>query len=218
MAKRKKYPRLPSGYGSIQYMDVPQFDKTPGYIPIGSAITSYARNFTIRAAQANYHGLTKPGFIYADTDSIHCNLSPDQMKGITVDPVNFCCWKLEACWDRALFVRQKTYLEHVVKENLKPCAPYLNVKCAGMPQKCKDLFILSLDRETKKKLQEDEDFYKSTLKKYGEKGVKFLLENQLDLVDFKVGLLIPTGKLLPKHIPGGIILQDSPFEMRRKLL
>src|SRR5699024_8788482 len=46
-------------------------DKTPGYIPIGSAITSYSRNFTIRAAQKNFHG-TEPGFIYADTDSIHC--------------------------------------------------------------------------------------------------------------------------------------------------
>lgn len=212
-----KYAQLNED-GSIAYMDVPQFDKKPGYIPIGSAITSYARNFTIRAAQANYHGLTKPGFIYADTDSIHCNLPPEKMTGIKVDPVNFCCWKLEACWDRALFVRQKTYLEHVTKENLKPCDPYLNVKCAGMPQKCKDLFILSLDRETKKKLQEDEEFYAATLKTYGEKGVKFLMENQLDLVDFKVGLLIPTGKLLPKHISGGIILQDSPFEMRRKFL
>jgi hypothetical protein len=41
--------------GSIGYLNAVEHDKKPGYIPIGSAITSYARNFTIRAAQANYH-------------------------------------------------------------------------------------------------------------------------------------------------------------------
>ena len=205
--------------GSIRYLDVAAFDKEPGYIPIGSAITSYARNFTIRAAQANYHGLFEPGFIYADTDSIHCNLPPEKMKGITVDPNKFCCWKLESCWDVALFVRQKTYIEHIVKENLKPIdTPYYNVKCAGMPSKCKDLFILSIDPSTRERLLKDDEYYIEMLEKYGEKGVRFLIENSLELTDFRVGLVIPTGKLLPKHIPGGIVLQDTPFEMRRKLI
>lgn len=63
---------------SIGFVPVIENNKTPGYIPVGSAITSYARNFTIRAAQKNYYGVDKPGFIYADTDSIHCDLPPEK--------------------------------------------------------------------------------------------------------------------------------------------
>ena len=79
---------------SIGFTTVIANDKKPGYIPIGSAITSYARNFTIRAAQKNFYGKDKDGFVYADTDSIHCNLPPEKIKGITVHPKDFCCWKL----------------------------------------------------------------------------------------------------------------------------
>ena len=106
---------------TVGFIPISQRDKKPGYIPVGSAITSYARNFTIRAAQANYHGVDCPGFIYADTDSIHCDLAPKDVIGINVDDNAFCCWKLEAQWDKAIFTRQKTYIEHVVAENLKQC-------------------------------------------------------------------------------------------------
>ena len=50
---------------SIGFVQVTEFEKKPGYIPVGSAITSYARNFTIRAAQSNYYGANNSGFIYA---------------------------------------------------------------------------------------------------------------------------------------------------------
>ena len=128
--------------GSIGFDTIEQNHKKPGYIPVGSAITSYARNFTIRAAQANYYGPDKDGFIYADTDSIHCNLQADKINGIKVDDRAFCCWKLESSWDRAVFVRQKTYAEHVTMENLEPIAdPYWNIKCAGMPERCKKIYL-----------------------------------------------------------------------------
>lgn len=192
---------------SIGFISVKQNDKKPGYIPVGSAITSYARNFTIRAAQKNYHGVDKPGFIYADTDSIHCDLQPEQMKGIKVDATNFCCWKLEASWDKAIFVRQKTYIEHVVAENLEPIdVPYNNIKCAGMPQKCKDLFELSMKGTAD---YSDE---------YTEDEREFLFDKtkepiQRTMKDFKVGLKVP-GKLRPKRIRGGVLLVETPYEMR----
>lgn len=128
--------------GSIGFDTIEQNSKKPGYIPVGSAITSYARNFTIRAAQANYYGPDKDGFIYADTDSIHCDLPSDKINGIKVDDRAFCCWKLESSWDRAVFVRQKTYAEHVTMENLEPIdEPYWNIKCAGMPERCKKIYL-----------------------------------------------------------------------------
>lgn len=191
---------------SVGFYTVVAHDKKPGYIPCGAAITSYARNFTIRAAQKNYHGIDKPGFIYADTDSIHCDLEPDQIEGIKVDDKDFCCWKLESCWDVGYFVRQKTYIEHVVKENCipveqlsKPKEPYYNVKCAGMPQKCKDLFLLSMgEKISEKELT------------YGE--LKFAVKDRT-VEDFNIGLAVP-GKLLPKRIRGGVLLVDSIYEMR----
>ena len=193
----------------VGFMPVHANDKKPGYIPIGSAITSYARNFTIRAAQMNYHGVNERGFIYADTDSIHCDLEPHEIKGIKVNDKDFCCWKLEATWDEAIFARQKTYIEHVVGENLKPIKePYYNIKCAGMPKKCKNLFELSMKGYTPK---EDD--------KYTVDEVNFLYDNEnkkpiiRTIKDFKVGLKVP-GKLMPKRILGGILLVETNYEMR----
>ena len=113
-------------------------DKTPGYIAIGAAITSYARCYTIRAAQANYEH-----FCYADTDSIHLNCSPEEVKGITEHPRTCGCWKCESEWDYGLFQRQKTYVEHVLKENHEVVQPHYDLKCAGMPQRSKKLFLQS---------------------------------------------------------------------------
>ena len=96
--------------GILKFREIPRNNKAPVYIPCGAAITSYARNFTIRAAQANYHGVDAPGFIYADTDSIHCDLPPEQIKGIAIHDTEFCCWKIESEWDEAFFTRQKTYI------------------------------------------------------------------------------------------------------------
>ena len=188
---------------SIGFMAVSEHDKKPGYIPVGSAITSYARNFTIRAAQKNYHGKDKPGFIYADTDSIHCDLKPEEVVGIKVHDKNFCCWKTESCWDVAIFTRQKTYIEHITHEDLEPIEkPYYNIKCAGMPKKCKDLFELSMQGFEPPEGDE----------KYNDEERDFL-KNRRTLQDFTVGLRVP-GKLRPKRIRGGILLVETPYKMR----
>lgn len=187
---------------SLGFRIVSAHDKKPGYIPIGSAITSYARCFTITAAQLNYHGVDKPGFIYADTDSIHCDLPVEEIVGVTLHDTEFCCWKPEASWDEAIFTRQKTYIEHVVAENLEPIEqPYYNIKCAGMPEKCKQLFNVSLD-----------GFVEGMENEYTEEELEFVKEKR-ELEDFDIGLKVP-GKLLPKRIKGGIILVESPYELR----
>lgn len=187
---------------SLGFKIVSAHDKKPGYIPIGSAITSYARCFTITAAQLNYHGVDKPGFIYADTDSIHCDLPVEEIVGVTLHDTEFCCWKPEASWDEAIFTRQKTYIEHVVAENLEPIEqPYYNIKCAGMPEKCKQLFNVSLD-----------GFVEGMENEYTDEELEFVKQKR-ELEDFDIGLKVP-GKLLPKRIKGGIILVESPYELR----
>jgi hypothetical protein len=189
--------------GVLHYKTITEYKKKPGYIAIGSAITSYARNFTIRAAQANYYGKDKRGFIYADTDSIHCDLSPDEIKGIRIDDRDFCCWKIESEWDIGYFNRQKTYIEHLIKKDSETLSkPYYEIKCAGMPAKCKYLFNLSImqnatDEEKCKLTKEEREF----------------IEKKRTIADFKQGLTVP-GKLLPKRIKGGIILTDTEYTFR----
>lgn len=135
---------------------VEEYEKTAGYIAIGSAITSYARNFTIRTAQKNYNH-----FIYADTDSIHCLCDPDSIIGAPEHNTKFLHWKYESCWDSAVFVRQKTYIEHQTHDTRKPCEPFYNIKCAGMGKNAKNILNEWLENET------------------------------LTLADFKTGLKIP---------------------------
>lgn len=181
-------------------------DKKAGYIPVGSAITSYARNFTIRAAQKNYYGKDKLGFIYADTDSIHCDMPIEQIKGVTLDATEFCCWKCESSWDYAIFARQKTYIEHVTHENLEVIdEPYYNVKCAGMPDKCKDLLVKSMTDYKPSQEELEKGVYK-------DEELEFIGKKR-ELKDFKIGLKVPS-KLLPKRIRGGIVLYDTTYEMR----
>lgn len=194
---------------SIGFMQVVENEKKPGYIAIGSAITSYSRNFTIRAAQKNYYGAEKRGFIYADTDSIHCDLLPQEIKGIEVDDKEFCCWKLESCWDKAIFTRQKTYIEHVTHENLialEESYQYNNIKCAGMPKKCKDLFELSMQGTA------------DVRENWSDEEKEFLFDKDnrpivRDYSDFKVGLKVPD-KLRPIRIRGGVLLVNTTYEMR----
>ena len=183
---------------SLGYKTIEAHEKQVGYIPCGSAITSYARNFTIRTAQKNYHPNSK-GFIYADTDSIHCNLPIDQIVGAKLDKAEFCCWKHESTWDKAIFVRQKTYIEHIIAEGTDPCTPYNNIKCAGMGQRCKDLLNVSLGETV-------------DLGKITDEEQIFIAEHRT-LEDFKVGLKVPS-KLLPKNIDGGVLLCKTTFEMR----
>ena len=81
-----RYGTMTSSTDSSFKLTYMKYDKTIGFLPVGSAITSYARNFIIIDEQNNYHGEDKRGFIYADTDSIHSELSPDEITDISVHP------------------------------------------------------------------------------------------------------------------------------------
>lgn len=198
--------------GSNGFYTVYDAQKKPGYIPIGSAITSYARNFTIRAAQKNYHGATKAGFIYADTDSIHCDTTVKQIKGVKIHDKNFCCWKCEGEWDKAIFVRAKTYIEHIVIEDGETLEnPYYNVKCAGMPDVCKRKFIDTVEGRYPAPNELDDDnkqfYYEYIDGQY--------IPIRREIKDFTYGITVP-GKLTPVQYPGGVVLEDTWFEMRTR--
>ena len=129
------------------------------------------------------------------------------MNKVKVHPTNFCCWKIESNWDDAIFVRQKTYIEHITHEDEEPInTPYYNIKCAGMPKRPKALLALSL-MGVDEMLQGD-----TTIKAENESERKFISVKR-ELTDFKVGLKVPS-KLRPKRIKGGVLLVDCEYNLR----
>lgn len=203
MSKDATYKVPYTDGGVVKYHVVPSNADRIGYIAIGSAITAYARCFTIKAAQQNYNH-----FCYSDTDSIHLDIEPEYVQGVPEHPTAFCRWKCESCWDTGLFLRQKTYIEHIVQEDHEDVEPYYNVKCAGMNKRCKDLFIQSMT-------QSDEERREHARLWWDGKGTpvdRFLSVNRT-ITDFKTGLKIPA-KLMPTRIAGGVVLRNTTFEIR----
>lgn len=184
--------------GGLSFHTVIENDKKPGYIAVGSAITSFSRRFTITAAQENFHGADQPGFAYADTDSIHCDgVEIEDIQGIRIHDTDFNCWKIENQWEEGIFARQKTYIEKVSGE--------YDIKCAGMPENCKQIINWSLNSY----MPTEDDIEKYDV--YPEQ-LEFL-KHSMALTDFKPGLKV-YGKLMPKQIAGGTLLVPSYFEMR----
>lgn len=164
------------------------------YIPIGTFITAYAREKTIRTSQTiKSYSLKTYGvdmYIYSDTDSIHTTLPLEECKNfMDIDDNKLGYWAHEDTFKRAKFIRQKTYIEDVYKnekqiENYKIENPnlihhcsddsILKVTCCGMPSSCYE--NVTFDR--------------------------FAIGEEFE------------GKLMPKHVKGGIVLVDDVFTIR----
>lgn len=107
----------------VQYtLDDPD-TRDPVYTAMGAFITAYARNKTIRAAQAVYDR-----FIYADTDSLHL-IGTDIPDGIEVHPSKLGAWAHEGTFTDSKYIRAKTYMETIEGVD--------KVTCAGMPDTVK---------------------------------------------------------------------------------
>lgn len=145
----------------VKYKRGPDETRPPIYTAVGVFITSYARDLTIRAAQASY-----PVFAYADTDSLHL-LTDTPPTALEVHPTKMGAWKFEYAFTEAHFVRSKAYLQ------MKADGTY-KTAWAGLPE------------QTSSKL------------------------TFASLVD---GVILH-GKLGPRSVPGGIVLEDVPYTLK----
>ena len=148
-----KFAASPEGRSKIPYLDnnIVKYklseleERTAYYLPISIFITSWARDRTIRSAQAVYHR-----FIYADTDSLHLE-GTDIPENLLISDTELGKWKIESTFKRGKYLRQKCYIEDVVtpvdeiekfkKENpeclhLVSKDSIINIVCAGMPKGC----------------------------------------------------------------------------------
>ena len=107
--------------------------RSPVYTAVGVFITSFARDFTIRAAQQSY-----ATFAYADTDSLHL-LTDTVPAAIEQHQTRIGAWKLEYMFDDAYYIRPKAYLERLAPEHIKTVSnetPNRFVThIAGLPEK-----------------------------------------------------------------------------------
>jgi hypothetical protein len=165
-----KYPVYEDGIVSLK-MGEPE-TRDPVYTAMGVFITAYARDKTIRAAQANY-----TTFAYADTDSLHL-LTTDEPIGLEVHKSKLGAWKHEYDFTEAKFQAPKRYIEHKTDGEFE-------VHVAGLPKR---------------------------------------LAETLRIEDFGIGKVIPAegieyrgehleGKLMPKRVPGGIVLTGTSFTL-----
>lgn len=130
-----KEPYLDENTGILRFHTVEEHNKETGYIPCGSAITSYALNFTYEAAMKN-----RERFCYADTDSIHL-AGYEKATNIAVDNRRYGCWKNELTFSSAYYERQKVYCEIATHENGEELdEPKTVLKCAGMTRTAREQF------------------------------------------------------------------------------
>ena len=118
--RRSKKPYMTAD-GMVKYETIDSDPGKPIYTPIACFITSYARDLTIRSAQANYDR-----FLYADTDSIHL-LGKEIPDNIDIDDTRLGAWKLESQFDRGKYLHAKCYAEEYKGK--------LSVHIAGLPAK-----------------------------------------------------------------------------------
>ena len=126
-------------------------------------------------------------FIYADTDSLHV-LGDYPVPGLDVDQYRLGAFKHESSFVRARFIRSKTYME--IERSRK--------------------FV-------------DYDGYEDTEEEINLKcaGMPSRMKATVQEPDFYMGAKFPVGpgsrfapKLVPKTVPGGVILREMPFEIR----
>lgn len=180
---RSKFPALENGCLKLELGD--EEEQGALYIPVGTFVTAYARDYTIRAAQENYKN-----FLYSDTDSIHL-LGDKPPKGMIVHPTNLGEWKEEGTFLHAKYLGAKCYEESIVTPKNKLIKflrehpmqymqvnfheeTLLDIKCAGLPDDCKD-------------------------------GISF--------DDFKEDLTVDS-KLKPVHVPGGVMLERTTYKIK----
>lgn len=108
----------------VNFVDMSEEERPLVYLPMASFITSYARNKTIRSAQANYDR-----FIYADTDSLHLT-GHEIPNNLDIDDLKLGYWSLDEVFKNAKYLRAKSYIQTVEKDG----QDLTLVTIAGLPR------------------------------------------------------------------------------------
>lgn len=205
---RSKYPYL-DNEGVLRFIISEQEVGKGLYLPVGSFVTAYARNKTIRTSQKiKDYSVKKYGvdcYIYSDTDSIHLTkLSDEELKEfVEIDDYELGKWKIEEKAKRGKYIRQKCYIQQIIisKEEYEEAI---------------------LDEEVDKELysKDNEGYYvlKSTIA-----GLPKALGKYVTFENFEEGFSVLVDekdkkhKLTYKHVKGGVLLVDTDFTIKKEV-
>lgn len=179
-----KHPEL-NEEGAVRLVLGEEEDTGGLYIPVGTFIISYAREYTIRSAQA-----VSERFLYADTDSLHL-LDSEVPEGLEIHPSHMGAWKLESTFQRAIYLGAKCYAEET-----------------DMPREKLEAYL-----KEHKDSECQVDIERMTLAQLTVAGMPAKSKRRISFEDFKEGLVV-NDKLVPKHVPGGIVLKPTTFEIK----
>ncbi len=166
--------------------------KEPLYLPMGIFITSWARYTTITAAQKCFDRI-----IYCDTDSLHVEglEEPEAISEIVGN--NLGNWAHENTFKQARYIRQKTYAQILYAKEIEKDGEKITIPCGK-------------DEATTEKLS-----IKCA-------GMPEAVKEDMTFEDFKRGYTHPgfdkdgkpKGKLMPKHVKGGVVLVPESFTIK----
>lgn len=191
-----KFAKRPKGKSKHPYLDeegVLKFklgeEEEQGalYIPVGTFTTAYARDYTIRSAQAEYKR-----FMYADTDSLHLK-GTEEPTELKIHPTELGAWKHESTFIRAKYIGAKCYVEEEIHT----------------PEEIEKYIEENPEKETL--VNKD----KNTILKITCAGLPEKLHFKVIFDTFKTGAIYE-GKLMPKQVPGGCILVKTTFEIKER--
>lgn len=183
----------------VKFTLLPEEERETCYIPVASFITSYGRERTITTSQyIKDYTMRKYGedrYYYSDTDSIHCSLTDEDIEElkeiIKIDDFKLGYWAKEADFTRAMFIRQKCYIEEIDHK--------LDVTIAGLPKYLAPL--VNFDNFKKGFTTEGMtlDDMITLARKNG------ATEDEIDKLHHK---------LTYKYVKGGVILADTDFTIK----
>lgn len=194
---RQKAPVFDQGI--LKFQLLPMETRQTLYVATASYITSYGRNRTVRTSQIiKDYTLNKYGedrYYYSDTDSIHASLSDEDLEElkdiIKVDDYELGCWAKEAEFDRAMYIRQKCYIEEINGKT--------EVTVAGLP---KYLAPLITFENFKRGFTTEGMTIKDMIREAKKNGAS---EEEIEKLQHK---------LTYKYVKGGVILADTDFTIK----
>jgi hypothetical protein len=176
----------------VKFVTGPEERKPPVYTAMGVFITSYARALTVRAAQALY-----PVFAYADTDSLHFFV--DDISGlIGRKPEEVTAADLGVDIDIHPTRMGAWKFEYCFTEAWFVRAKAYLEKLAGVDNPCPPECA--------------EDHKHARQYKVAWAGLPQKEQEKLTFDDLWDGHVIH-GKLQPRSVPGGVILEDVPYKL-----
>lgn len=194
---RQKRPFMDDGI--VKFTILPPEERETVYIPVAAFITAYGRNRTIRTSQAirdfTIKKYNEDRYFYSDTDSIHAALTEEDLEElkdiIDIDDFKLGCWAKEAEFDRAIYIRQKCYIEDIKGK--------LQVTVAGLPKYLAPLITF-------------ENF------KRGFTTEGLTRDEMVALASYNGGTPEEIEKLhhklMYKYVKGGVILADTGFTIK----